>query len=174
MGKDKALLEFSPGQTFAGHLVAVYRDYGCDPVILVVNKNLDLSKTGARNCSVMINNHVERGRAWSLQLGLTAVPEGHACFIHNVDNPYLEKGLLDILVSHVRHDGLAVPVYNGKGGHPMLLGKSVVKYLKNLPSLIDFRKEAGMFRKMEVPFPDERICWNINTQEEYRQFRVSS
>jgi len=170
MGRDKALLPNGAGLTFAGHLVNRFNDYGCDPVILVVNAQHDPSLFQTENLVTVVNHHIEKGRSRSIHLGLQKVPEGHVCFIQNVDNPFLENVLLNMLMESLPPDGYVVPVYRSKGGHPILLGMQVVDFLRSQKDLTDFRRELDRFVGVEVPFPDERILLNINTPGDYQEF----
>ena len=117
-----------------------------------------------------MNRNLENGRSWSIHLGLQQVLPGAACFIQNIDNPFLGKLLLEKLLSAVPADGYSVPVYKGRGGHPMLLGSGVADTLRRWSGLTDFREELRRFNRIEVPYPDERILWNINTPEDYKEF----
>lgn len=171
MGSDKALLTYSPASNFADHLIHAYREFGADPVVLVVNRQFDASRLKAVPSVCMENEHVDRGRSWSIKLGIRKIPAGNACFIHNVDNPYAEMTLLETLLKAMSPDRYVVPVYDGKGGHPVLLGSRIVEHLRNTTIPEDFRKTLELFQRTEVPFPDERILLNINTPSDYKNFR---
>ena len=170
MGSDKILLPDNQGSTFARHLVNCFGVYGCNPVVLVVNEGFDPTHFREAKLAVVLNHNLERGRSWSILLGLKHVPEGNSCFIQNIDNPYLEPGLLDILLASLAPHAYAVPVCRGKGGHPILLGYEVVDFLRWQQDLPDFRLGLQSFTRIEVPFTDERILLNINTPGEYREF----
>jgi CTP:molybdopterin cytidylyltransferase MocA len=170
MGSHKALLSNGHGLTFAEHLVNCLGIYGCKPVVLVVNEQFDPTLFQAENLVTVVNHHLGKGRSWSVLLGLKQVPEGCTCFIQNVDNPFLEQALLDMLLTSVKPDCYAVPVYQGQGGHPIVLGNKVVDHLRQQPDLPDFRRKLQYFSRIEVPWHDERILWNINTPGDYERF----
>ena len=170
MGSDKALLSVGNGKTFANHLVGCFGKYGCKPVVLVVNEQFDIAPFNAESLVTVVNHNLEKGRSWSILLGLKQVPRGCACFIQNIDNPFLEPGLLDKLFGSVVPDGYAIPVYHGRGGHPILLGCNVVDFLRQQQELPDFRQALKQFRKVEVPHHDKQILWNINTPDDYEEF----
>jgi molybdenum cofactor cytidylyltransferase len=169
MGTDKALLALPGGLNMAEHLVKGYNLFGASPVILIVNRRLDLSKLKDGNAIHVVNGHVSLGRSWSIQLGIRYVPEGYSCFVQNADNPYIENVLLERLLAANEQDGYAVPVCEGKGGHPVLLGSKIVDRLRNQEELMDFKDVLKRFNRIEVPFADERILWNINSPEDYRK-----
>jgi CTP:molybdopterin cytidylyltransferase MocA len=170
MGRDKALLQAGNGLTFVKNLVTLFGQYGCDPVILVVNEQFDPSPFRAENIITVVNRNTEKGRSWSICLGLEQVPGGRACFIQNIDNPFAGPGLLDVLVKAMTPDGYMVPQCNGRGGHPILLGSEVADDLRQQKEFTDFRFELQRFNRVEVPYNDERILWNINTPDEYKEF----
>jgi molybdenum cofactor cytidylyltransferase len=170
MGNYKALLEYSPGLSFTNHLVACYCNYGCYPVVLVINEQFNSTPVLAQNLVMVVNHHTEKGRSWSIRLGLNHVPEESACFIQNVDNPFLDPGLLNKLMEAIIPDGYAVPVCQGLGGHPILLGKNVVEYFRRQRDIADLRRIPSRFNRIEVPYPDNRIRWNINTPDDYKEF----
>ena len=113
---------------------------------------------------------MEKGRSHSIHLGLQEVPPGSACFIHNIDNPFPAVSLLRLLLKSLPHKGYAVPVFQGRGGHPVLLGPGMADLLRIQSELTDFRQILRGFDRVEVPSPDDQILWNINTPEEYRKF----
>jgi molybdenum cofactor cytidylyltransferase len=170
MGRDKALLPFAPGVTFARHLTNCYGAYGCNPIVLVVNEQFDTAAYHQDELLIVVNQHVEKGRSWSIHLGLQRVPRGTSCFIQNVDNPFLHPGLLDKLIQSATPDGIAVPVWGDRGGHPVLLGNKVVDLLRGEKELPDFRTIMHRFARVEVPYHDERILLNVNSPCDYRDF----
>jgi CTP:molybdopterin cytidylyltransferase MocA len=170
MGSDKALLPAGNGLTFAGHLVNSFVKYGCSPVVLVVNARVEPKLSPAENTITVVNHSVEKGRSFSIQLGLRQVPYGKACFIQNIDNLFIESELLDKLVGSAISEGYAVPVYHGRAGHPLLMGDRMADYFRNLTGEFDFRQELQRFPRVEVPFSDKRIRSNINSPDDYREF----
>jgi CTP:molybdopterin cytidylyltransferase MocA len=170
MGCDKALLCYSDGVTFASHLLNCFLSYGCNPVLIIVNQSFEKESLCSSPCIPIVNRNTEKGRSWSVLLGLKEVPAGHACFLQNVDNPHLSHLLLDLLAESVPEDGYSVPVFKGVGGHPVLLGSGVVDFFRNRQHVLDFREELRNFRRMAVPYEDEQILWNINTPEDYKEF----
>ncbi|HEX7411172.1 MAG TPA: NTP transferase domain-containing protein [Bacteroidales bacterium] len=170
MGSDKALLANSDGQTFASHLVKSYAAFGAQPVVLIVNEHNNQPDYNGIPFIRVVNKHLDYGRSHSIFLGLQQIPNGNSCFIQNVDNPFIEPFLLEQMLALAESDGFVVPVWNGMGGHPVLLGVNVVSYIQGLNALPDFREVLKEFKRIALPFPDERILWNINTPGEYEKF----
>ena len=170
MGKDKAMLPYGNGLCFAENLINFFSVYGCNPVVLVVNESFDVAQL--KNCDFIpvINRNLNLGRSYSIHLGLQSIPKVSLCFIQNADNPFLEKQLLESLMEAVEPDSYAVPIFEGKRGHPVLLGSSVTEHIRKQSFSMDFREELKSFSRIEVPYPDKRIHWNINTPEDYKRF----
>ena len=170
MGKDKAMLAYGNGLCFAENLINCFSVYGCNPVVLVVNETFNSVQLKSCDFIPVINHKPDLGRSYSILIGLQSIPKGNCCFIQNADNPFLEKQLLEILMEAIEPDSYAVPLFEGKRGHPVLLGKRVSEHLRKRPSFMDFREELKGFSRIEVPWPDKRILWNINTSEDYDRF----
>jgi molybdenum cofactor cytidylyltransferase len=170
MGSDKALLPYGNGLSFAENLIKSYSEFGAQPVVMVVNKNLDLSGFNTSQSVTVLNEHTDWGRSYSIFLGSKKAQKDYACFLHNIDNPFVGTELLNLLLDTIKPDSYVVPGYQGKGGHPVLLGKRIVGYLQNLDEVHDFREVLKLFNRIEVPYNDERILWNINTPVDYEKF----
>jgi CTP:molybdopterin cytidylyltransferase MocA len=170
MGSDKALLVYREGQSFASHLVNSYSSFGAQPVVLIVNDQNDQPDLMTNALIRVINRHTEYGRSHSIFLGLQQVPDGNACFIQNIDNPFIDPDLLAQMIALIESDQYIVPVWNAMGGHPVLLGQDVVRHIQGMNALPDFREILKEFNRVALPYPDDRILLNINTPSEYARF----
>jgi molybdenum cofactor cytidylyltransferase len=174
MGSDKAQLQSGNGFSFARHLVHSFAGFGVQPIVVVVNKRIDLSELNPTQIVTTLNEHLEKGRSWSILLGMNKVPGDCPCFLQNIDNPYIENNLMNLLLDAVKPDNYVVPVYQGRGGHPVLLGGQIVNCLKNLSELPDFREVLKQYKRIEIPYYNERILLNINTPQDYKRFLEQS
>jgi molybdenum cofactor cytidylyltransferase len=170
MGSDKALLPYGNGLSFAEKLIKSYSEFGTQTVVVVVNKNLDLSGFDTSQLVTVLNEHTDWGRSYSIFLGSKKVQNDCTCFLHNIDNPFVGTELLNLLLDTIKPDSYVVPVYHGKGGHPVLLGNGIVGYLQNQDKVFDFREVLNQFNRIEVPYNNEQILLNINTPEDYEMF----
>ncbi|MFZ4520274.1 MAG: nucleotidyltransferase family protein [Bacteroidales bacterium] len=170
MGRDKASLPYGNGLTFAGQLIAAYAQAGCHPVTMVVNERFDSTIHDLSKVRFILNNQVERGRSFSIWLGLQNIPAGRPCFIQNIDNPFAEAALLRKMSDMLKPDLVVVPVYDGAGGHPILLGSKVVDELRKKSDIPNLKEALKEFERIEVISSDDRIHLNINTPESYRKF----
>jgi CTP:molybdopterin cytidylyltransferase MocA len=174
MQTPKPLLAYDAHQLFIEKILAEYLSWECGEIVVVVNEALGVwvnsLQKGTENISFVVNHHPELGRFHSLKLGLTQLKQAGYCFIQNVDNPFVNQDLLDQLFMIRGENYFVKPVYQQKGGHPVLLNKNDLVFLRshqeteaNLRELLDGRK----CHHLEVADPD--ILININTHEEYTQ-----
>lgn len=176
MGCHKALLQFDESRTFIQQLTGVYHLAGAGQIIVVCSPALALQLNESADffgCPVelVINSNPEAGRFYSLKSGLERVTEGNCCFFQNVDNPFTCVELLDLLQKSFRGDGCLIPVCCGRPGHPVLLGREMIRKIledrEQHSRIDDFLKASGP-EYVAVPF--KGIPANINTPEEYLKF----
>jgi CTP:molybdopterin cytidylyltransferase MocA len=170
MGSSRAALSIARRLAFAGHLVNVFTSYGCNPVVMVVNEDFDPATCPTENAVIVLNRRLDKGRSWSILLGMKYIPEHYMCFIQNVNNPFLEPDLLDKLKETATPSGYVFPICKGQSGHPLLLGSEVVNHLRGLEELPDFLQTLRTFPGYKVPYEDERILLSINTPADYRAY----
>ena len=123
------------------------------------------------NVTTVVNDHMEFERFYSVKLGLAAIRSSSFCFIQNVDNPFIDPQILDIIFEQWSEEKYVSPVFKGKGGHPVLLNRENISRILNWPVNSAIFKEV--LKTMEcrvVEMPDDRVLININSPEEYQRF----
>jgi len=175
MQTDKAFLKVDDDQTFLERIIQTYQNWGVAEMVIVTNKHL-IDKIRALNnlpgrLSVVLNEHLEFGRFYSVKLGLRAMKIKSCCFIQNIDNPFTSAEILDLLFENQEDDATVVPVYEHRGGHPVLLGDQITGHLlghkKNDEILKDF---LARFRVKKIKTDNAHILTNINNPVEYFKF----
>ena len=174
MGSPKAFLEWDKEKSFLEKITEEYLNFGCNEVIVVLNeetykifleKNLPVSK----KIKVVINKHIDYGRLYSVQCGISELTNSF-CFIQNIDNPFVEVDLLNELYQLKNENSFVLPVFNGKGGHPVLLSKEIIDFIKKADIKIEKLNELlKLFKRVELPWQNENVLVNINTEEEFLQ-----
>ncbi len=173
MESHKALLPFSLHQNFLQHIIEVYQQAGLKEIIVVKNKEIDFAglESEINGISTVNNCFPEKGRLYSIQLGLLAAPDAGFCFIQNIDTPFVTTKIIHQLAEHKACADYISPEFNGKGGHPVLLSASI---LKTIAGLIDYtqtlRDVLAGFSRYKIPTTDEQCTLNINTKEDYEQY----
>jgi CTP:molybdopterin cytidylyltransferase MocA len=98
----------------------------------------------------------------SLQALLKVLPMSGWSSLHHVDMPVWEAALFDALERAAAQEAV-IPVYNGKGGHPILLSPSLAEGLAALDPAndrLDLWLKTRKVLRAEVPFPCARENWN--------------
>jgi molybdenum cofactor cytidylyltransferase len=178
MGDHKFALELRPGLTFLEHIIRQYKQFGCGKIIVVVNpdgmdqqnrKGLDLP-VGTR---IVVNPVAETGRFSSVKAGLQHSNNANPVFIHNVDNPFSNQDTLTELLKNFQPGAYVCPIFEGKGGHPVLISSEVVKAIlvekSNHVLLKDFLKD---FEKIPVQVQDPHVLVNFNTREDLEMVKA--
>lgn len=125
-GGPKALATVG-GRSLLATALNALRDGGCTPIVAV---------TGARGAEVsnLLPDDVgevhcpswELGMGESLRTGLAALipTNAVAALIHLVDLPDVDASVVSRLLSLAAPDGLARATYDGRPGHPVLIGRA--------------------------------------------------
>jgi CTP:molybdopterin cytidylyltransferase MocA len=175
MGRHKALLPWDESTTFLEKLINEYLETGCNPVVCTVNeqvlshcKNLGISSRARLLC----NLYPERGRMYSVRLGLKALKESPYCFLQNVDNPFINRKVIRRIAGFADPSAWCSPEYKGQGGHPVLLPKKIIDKLLFIDDEdMTLRTLLAFFPKKKVIMEDETVCRNFNTPEEFAKLR---
>ena len=178
MGRDKALLPWQNG-TFLEAAVRSLRPH-VDLVIVVVGKNADLLRpvVYALGESVIENPAPEQGQFSSLQIGLreTLSRGRDAAIVTLVDRPAANEATVAALKQRfldVDPHGIwaAVPEYDGRHGHPIVLGRRMVEALLVAP-VTSTARDVMHAHQQEIeylPVADPMVVANVNTPEDFER-----
>jgi CTP:molybdopterin cytidylyltransferase MocA len=177
MGVHKFSLAFNATKTFLENLINQYDSFGCVEIIVVLNpdgkaflEQLKLSLPS--NVKVVINEHPEWERFYSLKLAAIGFSKFNPAFVSNIDNPFVDLKVLKSLAKS--NTEYTYPVFNGRGGHPFLISEKVIADLNFEPKdEIHLKEFLGRYSKSAVIVDDEKVLLNVNTIEEYnRLFKI--
>ncbi len=175
MGQPKALLRFR-NKTFIFKLISDYREAKCDPIVVVVGEHADQIKAATANTGVHveINQQPEYGPLSSLQIGIRALPSNcNGFFFCPVDHPAIEVRTLLCMLDEWDFDpDLAVrAIYQGRGGHPALLGRRWIKDVLAQPLSSNMRELFHQYkaRTIILEVDDPGILLNVDTLEDYNR-----
>lgn len=178
MGNEKALLPFLDGKSFVCHLIDVYSKLKDSTLYIVLNANNEKQIKQAvenrhPNLVFLINPKPENGRLSSIRIGLNKMDKGKGVFIQNIDNPFVDKMLIDEMVRRYNANAFLVPQYHGKNGHPLLLGAQLVQELKmQQETITDLKRFLNNQEKHTCATSFKTVLANINTPEEYAKWFV--
>jgi molybdenum cofactor cytidylyltransferase len=188
MGRDKALLAWPPdvhpskgaaGALSGTILSAAIRALSefCDMVIVVAGNNEAALEPVVYGCGAILvrNPNPERGQFSSLQTGLQEVlSRGRdSAMVTLVDRPPPAAETLSQLAGEFEKKAhsvwAVVPEYQGKHGHPILIGRELMEAFLRAPATANAREieHANQQRIVYVAVADAAVAANVDTPEEY-------
>jgi molybdenum cofactor cytidylyltransferase len=169
MGRPKALLPIGDS-TFLSRLIHLYAKH-CAPVIVVFGHGAaDLQRAFAHETGVKfaVNPEPDRGQLSSLQTGL-ALTEADVLF-QPIDYPAVLESTVATLAQ--TEAPLAIPVHEGRRGHPVRIARAIARELLALPVTAQARDviRSHYGEAAFVPVNDPGTVTDIDTPEEYAQW----
>lgn len=178
MGRDKALLPWPPDgrDTLLSAAIRALSDH-CDLVFVVTGRNEAALEPVIYGCGAFLirNPAPERGQFSSLQTGLHELLDRGRdnAMVTLVDRPPPKARTLRQLVEHfaAREHGVwaVVPEYQGKHGHPLVIGREMVEAFLKAPSTANAREieHANQNRVSYLQTDDPLVTANLNTPADY-------
>jgi len=172
MREHKALLQFDENNTFIQKIVKTYLQFGCRQVIVVANPdNFQSIESLNLSCKIVVNESFEKGRFSSINKGLKELLDEKYVFIQNVDNPFVNKDILDKLFFFRSENCYISPLYKNKGGHPILIpNKIYTKIQREKTQNQNLNLFLQQFCRKNVLINEPKILLNINSKEDYYKF----
>jgi len=180
MGQLKAVLPWQ-GDTLLGCQVSSLLQGGISRVVVVLGHKRDrlLPLLEGRDRVVSVfNPDYQAGKTTSIKTGIKAVlrsPQAAAAqtlVLLNVDQPRTAETISTLLSRHESSDCLiTIPVFQGKGGHPLILDCSLLPELLEIAEASQgiravVRKHEERLQRVEVDNPE--VLWDLNTPEQYQ------
>jgi molybdenum cofactor cytidylyltransferase len=139
MGSPKALLPYQ-GRPFLEHLIAVtsHPKIGARRIVLGAHAELIADAVRLAADEMVINAEWEKGQLSSIQAGIRSLPAGtDGMLLCLIDHPLISATLVDELIERF-YSGpamppIALPVYQGKRGHPVIFSSGVYEELMAAP-----------------------------------------
>jgi molybdenum cofactor cytidylyltransferase len=175
MGTQKLLLPYA-GSTVIGHIVDRIAESVVDRIYVVVGSD-QAAVTDAlsgRSVEVVPNPEPDSAMLASVRCGLRALPAGcRAVLVALGDQPGITPDLVDALVAAFDSSakGMAVPVHDGRRGHPLLFA---IDYRDSVLTEYDEIGLRGLLRDhlddvLEVAVPWPAAVADIDYPEDYRR-----
>jgi molybdenum cofactor guanylyltransferase len=177
MGSDKALLPLPGSQrlTFVEHLSAMLTAC-CSEVVLVARDAEQAAEYAFVGVHTIIDEAPDIGPLMGLYSGLQAITASHALVIA-VDMPFVQPGVVRLLLSQPLDDALLVPVVSGfhqvlLAVYPRSILPTVAERLRagrrDPRSLLEVARVRSIDEaQLRVVDPQLRSFVNINTPEEF-------
>ena len=177
MKRPKPFLPFDEKRNFLDKITDTYISAGIKDLILVISPAIEdkvrrilKEKYSGKPVEIVVNSFPEKGRFFSLQLGLEKKSSSF-CFIQNIDNPFVTEELLTKMINVKRQGTYVVPVYKNQKGHPVLISAEVMNHCRSLKGYdFNIRTELKNFKEIKPDCNDKNILANINTTVQYQKY----
>ena len=173
MGTQKLLLPFGDA-TVIESVVLTALASRVDRVLAVLGADRDAvrQKLEPFGIDFVINENFVKGMLSSVQAGFAALPPAaEAAVVMLSDQPFLPAGVVDAVVEAFRRSGkgIVVPAFQGRRGHPVLIG------LKYHDEVLALDPTNGLRRLMrahpddifEAAVEDANILRDMDVPEDY-------
>ena len=180
MGQLKALLPWQGG-TLLGCQISSLLQAGIHQVVVVLGHQREVLLPlleGQDGVIPVFNPDYRAGKTTSIKTGIKAVldfpqtAEAQTLVLLNVDQPRTRQTISTLLSRHESSSCLiTIPVFQGKGGHPLILDCSL------LPELLEIEEESQGIRAVvrrheerlqRVEMDAAEVLWDLNTPEQYQ------
>ncbi|HEY9854775.1 MAG TPA: nucleotidyltransferase family protein [Stenomitos sp.] len=173
MGSPKALLEWGE-KPLLQHQIDVLAAFGQVVVVLGHEAEHILERIAPNpNTRLVVHPGYSEGRSSSLQAGSRAIigdPRG--LLVLGTDQPLDERVLCPLLQALGPETSLAVPVKQGRRGHPVLLAGFLLPELRQVaqePEGLRTIVRRHHAKSVEVPIDLDAPWWDLNTPDDYAQ-----
>jgi len=183
MGRDKALLPWQ-GKTFLTAAIDSLR-MSTDFVLVVAGKNAEILHpvVDAAGAFLVVNKRPELGQFSSLQVGVQEVLNRgrDAAMVTLVDRPALSYESIAKLRAAFEDavdlgKWAVVPEYEGKHGHPIVIGRELMSAFLMAPPTSNARdiEHAHLERIHYFPLNDPLAVANVDTPEDYQRITAKA
>ncbi|MGH9753336.1 MAG: nucleotidyltransferase family protein [Blastocatellia bacterium] len=176
-GAFKPLLKWG-NRTVIGECVHQMRNSQLAEIFVVLgHREMDIRQTLAGSgVQYAINEDYQRGMLSSVKTGLAMIsPNADAALIALVDQPMITKEIIDTLIDAfiAGGKGVALPTYEGKRGHPVIIAAKYFEEImrldedspEGLRQFIDQRRNDTL----EVPVATAAVIEDIDLPEDYER-----
>ena len=183
MGRPKGLLDFK-GKPFLSHQITCLKEIGFWEIIVVLGEDHELYQKQIEELEktiIIINPNPEKGQFSSIQYGLLALSKKlqSGVYILPIDVPCPRRSVWEQLAKNMNaiNVSVCIPEFEGKKGHPVLLSEEFKQYLLTCrtDSRLDFEidKQKDMKKAKIISVKDKNITRNLNTPEDWEEFKVN-
>lgn len=173
MGFPKMLLPIN-GRTMVENVILNVIGSDVDHTMVVLGADSGLltdmiSKYSVKYCH---NDNYKEGMFSSVKCGLKYLPSDfEAVLIFQGDQPLITPKVINRVIESYRNsdNGIIIPVYEKKRGHPLLINRNYMDKIDQLDSSEGLRSLAYKFSEdvLEVETNDPGILRDFDTYEEY-------
>lgn len=180
MGRPKLLLPYRGG-TLVGSVVEALRGGGVSTIVLVTSPGDEDLRAWAREAGVVaaVNPAPERGMLSSIREGIAALGRtGEILLVSPADLPALRPETVSTLVRRMEETGapLALPVYQGRRGHPMAIAPALIPEIDTLDPDVGLKQLRDRHEDLlfELEVEDPGVVEDVDTPEDYEKISNGS
>jgi len=174
MNTVKSFLKYDSNRCFIEKIIDTYLSFHCKEIILVKNSHQsqwseieNIYKN--TNLQIINNSKQELGRFYSLKLASKSINKIDHCFIQNSDNPFVDYRLLQSLSLNKNKGDYQVPIFNQKGGHPILLNNKIISDIIKSTHFSNLNEFLKQYHRTNIQCDNKHILTNVNTPTDYRE-----
>ncbi len=176
MGIDKAALTYR-GRTFLELMVQTLREINLERIVVVLGHHAQeiQQQIKLEAAQVVVNPDYRSGQTTSLQAGLRSLlaVDLEAIILCLVDHPAVCAETVRRIVATSRQCGapVVIPTYQGRRGHPVLIGRQVFRELLDLPAGMGANSVLRGFLPVTqfVEVDDEGVVIDVDDPESYQR-----
>jgi len=146
---------------------------GITKVFLVVGHEADkiLENYGYRDIVRVVHNpRYQEGMFTSVQAGVKAIPDSFTSFMMMpADCPMVQGDTFKAVMAHSGKAKAARPVYEGKGGHPLLVDLSLKEKILNGDCPMGMKSVLEGIELVDVEVNDSAVLLDMDTPEDYQR-----
>ena len=182
MGRPKALLPLSSGETFLTRIVRTFGEAGVDDIVVVVGHEAnsvlsasDRGQTSRLSARFVFNPDFEQGQLSSIQAGLRAVdrPGVAGMLLTLVDVPLVSPATVRAVLARQRltHVPIVRPTAGGRHGHPVFIDRSLFDAVRHADPEHGVKPIVRAYASCDgdVRVDDEGAFRDIDTPAEYQE-----
>lgn len=179
MGRTKALLPASDGETFIARIVRAFAASLVDDVVVVVGHQWEpiAEAIGRDNlpARVVVNERYADGQLSSVLTGLDAIdrPGVEAMALTLVDVPLITTAAIDAVVARFRATAAPIvrPVHGSLHGHPVVIGRVLFDDLRRADPAAGIKPIVRSHVSVagDVEIADAGVYADVDTPERYRE-----
>jgi len=176
MGTDKATLTYR-GRAFLELMVQTLGEVDIERIVVVLGHHAEdiQRQIKVEAAQVVINPDYRSGQTSSLQVGLRSLiaDDLEAILLCLVDHPAVSAETVRRIVATFRQSGapVVIPTYQGRRGHPVLIGRQVFDELLQLASDAGADSVVRRYRPVTqfVEVEDEGVVIDVDDPESYQR-----
>lgn len=160
---------------FIQHIIDTASKAGLSPIIVVLGAHKDVITSAIQSQNVIIVENPEwsLGQGGSVSCGVARLADDvDAAIFFLVDQPQIPETLVRAMIEAYQNQPaeIIIPEVGGQRANPVLFGRKAFPELRQLKGEQGGRSLFGRYKVFMLPWLDERILHDIDTQEEYQDF----